>query len=74
MRPPVASAAGASQYFQNVLDFVGLHPWLAIAAAFLVSLCEALPIIGLFAPSGVVLVGVGSPRPSARLSTGNFLS
>jgi membrane protein DedA with SNARE-associated domain len=59
MTPPVASAAGASQYFQNVLDFVGLHPWLAIAAAFLVSLCEALPIIGLFAPSGVVLVGVG---------------
>jgi undecaprenyl-diphosphatase len=46
-------------YLQNVLDFVGLYPSLAIAAAFLVSLCEALPITGLFAPSTVVLVGVG---------------
>ncbi len=46
-------------YLQDLLDFVGLHPPLAIAAAFLVSAGEALPIIGLFSPSTVVLVGIG---------------
>jgi membrane protein DedA with SNARE-associated domain len=46
-------------YLQHLLDFVGLHPSLAMAAAFLVSACEALPIIGLVSPSTVVLVGIG---------------
>jgi membrane protein DedA with SNARE-associated domain len=44
---------------QGFLNFVGHHPTLAIAAAFLVSAGEALPIIGLFSPSTVVLVGIG---------------
>src|SRR6202790_1853359 len=46
-------------YLQDFLNFVALHPSLAIAAAFLVSAGEALPIIGLFSPSTVVLVGIG---------------
>ncbi len=46
-------------YLQHLLDFIGLHPTLAIAAAFLVSAVEALPIIGLFSPSTIVLVGLG---------------
>jgi membrane protein DedA with SNARE-associated domain/membrane-associated phospholipid phosphatase len=46
-------------YLQDFLNFIGLHPNLAIVAAFLVSAGEALPIIGLFSPSTVVLVGIG---------------
>jgi membrane protein DedA with SNARE-associated domain/membrane-associated phospholipid phosphatase len=46
-------------YLQDFINFTGLHPNLAIAAAFLVSAGEALPIIGLFSPSTVVLVGIG---------------
>jgi membrane protein DedA with SNARE-associated domain/membrane-associated phospholipid phosphatase len=46
-------------YLQHFLDFIGLHPNLAILAAFLVSAGEALPVIGLFSPSTVVLVGIG---------------
>jgi membrane protein DedA with SNARE-associated domain/membrane-associated phospholipid phosphatase len=46
-------------YLQDFLNFIGLHPNLAIAAAFLVSAGEALPLIGLFSPSTVVLVGIG---------------
>lgn len=46
-------------YLQQLLSFIGLHPNLAIAAAFLVSMGEALPIVGLFSPSTVVLVGIG---------------
>jgi membrane protein DedA with SNARE-associated domain len=46
-------------YLQNFLDFIGLHPNLAIAAAFFVSAGEALPVVGLFSPSTVVLVGIG---------------
>ena len=44
---------------QGFLNFVALHPTLAIAAAFLLSAGEAPPIIGLFSPSTVVLVGIG---------------
>jgi membrane protein DedA with SNARE-associated domain len=46
-------------YIQNLLNFIGLHPNLAIAAAFIVSAGEALPIVGLFSPSTLVLVGIG---------------
>jgi membrane protein DedA with SNARE-associated domain/membrane-associated phospholipid phosphatase len=55
-------------YLQHLLDFIGLHPTLAIAAAFLVSACEALPIIGLFSPSTVVLVGIGGLVGLGRVS------
>jgi undecaprenyl-diphosphatase len=55
-------------YLQHLLDFIGLHPTLAIAAAFLVSACEALPIIGLFTPSTVVLVGIGGLVGLGRVS------
>jgi hypothetical protein len=48
--PAFPRACRTQPHFQNVLDFVALHPSLAIVAAFLVSLCEALPIIALFAP------------------------
>jgi membrane protein DedA with SNARE-associated domain len=46
-------------YLQDLLNFIGLHPNLAIAAAFMVSAGEALPIVGLFSPSTLVLVGIG---------------
>jgi undecaprenyl-diphosphatase len=46
-------------YLQDFINFIGLHPNLAIVAAFLVSAGEALPIVGLFSPSTVVLVGIG---------------
>ena len=55
-------------YLRQLLDFVGLHPTLAIAAAFLVSAVEALPIIGLFSPSTVVLVGIGGLVGLGRVS------
>jgi undecaprenyl-diphosphatase len=47
-------------YLQSLLDFIALHPALAIAAAFVVAAGEALLIIGLVVPSTVVLVGIGS--------------
>ena len=46
-------------YLQGLLNFIALHPNLAIAAAFVVSAGEALPIVGLFSPSTVVLVAIG---------------
>ena len=57
--PAIQSRNLVTAYLQQLLDFIGLHPTLAIAAAFLVSAGEALPIIGLFSPSTVVLVGIG---------------
>jgi undecaprenyl-diphosphatase len=46
-------------YLRYLLNLIGLHPNLAIAAAFIVSAGEALPVIGLFSPSTVVLIGIG---------------
>jgi membrane protein DedA with SNARE-associated domain len=42
------------------VDFLGTHQLLAILIAFLVAFGEALLILGLFVPSTVVLVGLGT--------------
>ena len=47
-------------HLQSLLDFVALHPTLAIATAFVIAAGEALLIIGLFVPSTVMLMGIGS--------------
>jgi membrane protein DedA with SNARE-associated domain len=54
-----AEAIAMTAYLQDLLNLIGLHPNLAIAAAFIVSAGEALPIVGLFSPSTVVLIGIG---------------
>jgi undecaprenyl-diphosphatase len=46
-------------YLQSLLDFIALHPALAITVAFVVAAGEALLIVGLVVPSTVVLVGIG---------------
>ncbi len=43
-----------------VIAYLGDNPHLSIAVVFLISMGEALLIIGLFVPSTVVLVGVGT--------------
>ena len=48
------------QWLTHFVDFLGAHQALAILFAFLVSFGEALLIIGLFVPSTVVLVGLGT--------------
>jgi hypothetical protein len=45
-------------HLQDFLEFIGLHPNLAIAAAYIVSAGEALPVVGLFSPSTVVPNGI----------------
>jgi membrane protein DedA with SNARE-associated domain/membrane-associated phospholipid phosphatase len=52
---------------QNYLDFFALHPFWALAIIFLVSMGEALLVIGLFIPSTAVLVGAGALVGSGKL-------
>lgn len=52
---------------QWVIDYLGQHPELSIAIVFLIAMGEALLIIGLFVPSTVVLVGVGTLVGSGKL-------
>jgi hypothetical protein len=54
-----AEGIAVTAYLQELLNFIGLHPNLAIAAAFIVSAGEALPIVGLFSQSTLVLIGIG---------------
>src|SRR5690349_12954813 len=54
-------------YLQSLLAFVALHPALAIATAFIMAFSEGLLIVGLFVPSTVVLVGIGSLVGLGRL-------
>ncbi|MCB1740155.1 MAG: VTT domain-containing protein [Gammaproteobacteria bacterium] len=46
-------------WVHTLIDFVSMHPMLAIVTAFLVAFGEALFVVGLFVPSSVVLVGIG---------------
>lgn len=49
-----------TQMLSQVVDFLSAHQMLAILFAFLVAFGEALLILGLFVPSTVVLVGLGT--------------
>jgi membrane protein DedA with SNARE-associated domain/membrane-associated phospholipid phosphatase len=49
-----------TQLLSQFVDFLGAHQSLAILFAFLVAFGEALLILGLFVPSTVVLVGLGT--------------
>lgn len=49
-----------TQLLSQFVDFLGQHQYLAILFAFLVAFGEALLILGLFVPSTVVLVGLGT--------------
>ncbi len=49
-----------SQYLNQIVDFIGDNPSFAGVIVFLISMGEALFIIGLFVPSTVVLVGAGT--------------
>lgn len=53
---------------QSYLDFFALHPYWALAVVFLVSMGEALLVIGLFIPSTAVLVGAGALVGSGKLA------
>ena len=46
--------------FSGLVDFIGGHPLLAILVVFLVAAGEAIFLVGLFMPSTLVLVGVGT--------------
>lgn len=50
-----------------VIDYLGQNPQLALAIVFLISMGEALLIVGLFVPSTVVLVGAGTLVGSGKL-------
>ncbi len=52
---------------QWAIDFLAQNPTLSIAIVFLISMGEALLIIGLFVPSTVVLVGAGTLVGSGKL-------
>ena len=52
---------------QPYLDFFAQHPVLAITIVFLVSVGEALLVIGLFIPSTAVLVGAGALVGTGKL-------
>ena len=49
-----------TQMLSQFVDFLGAHQMLAILFAFLVAFGEALLILGLFVPSTVALVGLGT--------------
>ena len=49
-----------SQFIAAVLDFLAVHPWLALGIIFLVAFGEALLIVGLFVPSTPVILGAGT--------------
>ena len=55
------------QYLDKLLAMIAVHPGLAYAAVFLVSLSESLALVGLIVPGTVIMFGVG-----AVVATGNL--
>ncbi|MDP1707759.1 MAG: VTT domain-containing protein [Gammaproteobacteria bacterium] len=49
-----------TEFLQQMLAWVGDHPYWAGAAVFLVSLAESLAVVGLLIPGTVVMFGVGA--------------
>ena len=49
-----------NQIIAALLDFLAIHPWLALGIVFLVAFGEALLIVGLFVPSTPVILGAGA--------------
>lgn len=49
-----------TQYFHQLIDYIGNHPVAALVIILLISAGEAIFIIGLFIPSTVVLIGAGT--------------
>lgn len=49
-----------SFYLQPIVDYIGNHPNGALAIVFMMSMGEAIFVLGLFVPSTVVLVGAGT--------------
>ena len=54
--------------FSGLVNFIGGHPFLAILVVFLVAAGEATFVVGLFIPSTVVLIGVGTLIGMGQLS------
>ncbi len=56
-----------AQVLNAIVEFLGAHPVMALVIVFVVSLGEALLIVGLVMPSTVILVGAGTMIGLGRL-------
>ncbi len=57
-----------TQYLYHLVELIGANPSAALLIVFLVSMGEALFVIGLFIPSTVVLIGAGTLIGTGKLS------
>jgi undecaprenyl-diphosphatase len=63
-----AEGPSLTELLQTLVDFLSAHPELAGIVAFLIAMGEALLIVGLFVPSTVPLVAVGTLVGLGKLS------
>lgn len=49
-----------TELFQQILDWVSLHPGWSYSVVFLVALAESLAIVGLIVPGVVIMFGIGA--------------
>jgi len=49
-----------TEFFQQLLEWVALHPYWSGAIIFLVAMAESLAIVGLIVPGVVIMFGIGA--------------
>ncbi|MEX0696178.1 MAG: VTT domain-containing protein [Dongiaceae bacterium] len=60
-------------YLQTVIDAAAAYPHLVYALVFLVALTESLPVVGLFVPGSVFVVGIGALAPTGAVGLGPLM-
>src|SRR3989440_8917730 len=60
-------------YFERLVDFVGAHPQLSFLAVFLLSLSEAVPVIGTVVPGSTLVLAISALATAAGITPWGLL-
>lgn len=63
-----------TELFQQLLDWVALHPHWSSALIFLISMAESLAIIGLIVPGVAIMFGIGAMIGAGSIEFGSAVS
>src|SRR5947209_11856607 len=55
-------------YFEGLVDYVQVHPQVAVAAVFLLALSEAVPVIGTVVPGSTLILAISALATTADIS------
>src|SRR5438270_3117724 len=55
-------------YFEGLVDYIQVHPQVAVAAVFLLALSEAVPVIGTVVPGSTLILAISALATTADVN------